>query len=321
MVKVAITIDTEEDLWGEYAPAPCPVENIDSIPLVQDIFDRYDAIPTYLVDYPVVIDAHASRLLRGILEKGRCELGTHCHPWNTPPCGDNVSEKATMLCNLENGVVRSKMENLHKAFVARFGIMPVSFRAGRWGFGPAVARSIQELGYKVDSSVTPLVDWSVYGGPDFFEAPRHPYRLSPASILKPAEDGGLLEAPPTTGFFQKNAELCRKVFGCIMKSGLATRLKGIGLLERSRVINLRWLSPELSSGEDMLLLAERLVRHGASFLNMCFHSTSLLPGKSPFVRDVKDLRRFLLKIGMFLQYARDAGWRFIALKDILEDYR
>jgi hypothetical protein len=69
MVKVAITIDTEEDLWSEYVPAPCPVENIDSIPLAQDIFDRYDAIPTYLVDYPVVIDAHASRLLQGILEK------------------------------------------------------------------------------------------------------------------------------------------------------------------------------------------------------------------------------------------------------------
>ncbi|OPY00829.1 MAG: hypothetical protein A4E61_01856 [Syntrophorhabdus sp. PtaB.Bin184] len=320
MVKVAITIDTEEDLWSEYVPAPCPVENIDSIPLAQDIFDRYDAIPTYLVDYPVVIDAHASRLLQGILEKGRCELGTHCHPWNTPPYGGDASERATMLCNLEDGVVRSKMENLHKAFVARFGVTPVSFRAGRWGFGPAVARSIQDLGYRVDSSVIPLVDWSVYGGPDFFDAPRHPYRLSPVSILVPTEDGDLLEAPPTTGFFQSNAEFCRKVFRYIMKSDLATRLKGIGLLERSRIINLRWLSPEFSSGEDMLLLAERLVRQGTLFLNMYFHSTSLLPGKSPFVRDEKDLQRFLLKIRMFLQHARDAGWKFIALQDTRKDY-
>lgn len=320
MVKVAITIDTEEDLWGEYTPAPCPVENIDSIPLVQDIFDRYDAIPTYLVNYPVMIDDRASRLLQGIMEKGRCELGTHCHPWNTPPYGNNASEKATMLCNLEEDSVKRKIENLHEAFVARFGMTPVSFRAGRWGFGPAVARSIQDLGYRVDSSVTPLVDWSVYGGPDFFGAPRCPYRLSPASILEPTEDGSLLEAPPTTGFFQKNAELCGKVFRYIMKGNLTRRLKGIGLLERSRVINLRWLSPELSSGEDILLLAERLVRHGTSFLNMCFHSTSLLPGKSPFVRDGKDLRRFLLNIRMFLQYARDAGWKFIALKDIREEY-
>ncbi|HNT42945.1 MAG TPA: hypothetical protein PKN85_00670 [Syntrophorhabdaceae bacterium] len=320
MVKVAITIDTEEDLWGEYTPAPCPVDNIDSIPLVQDIFDRYGAIPTYLVDYPVVIDDRASRLLRDIREKGGCELGTHCHPWNTPPYGDNASVKATMLCNLEEDAVRRKMENLHETFVARFGMAPVSFRAGRWGFGPAVARSIQDLGYRVDSSVTPLVDWSDYGGPDFFGAPRHPYRLNPASILEPAEDGSLLEAPPTTGFFQKNAELCGKVFRYVMKGNLTRRLKGIGLLEHSRLINLRWLSPELSSGEDMLLLAERLVRHGTSFLNMCFHSTSLLPGKSPFVRDGKDLRRFLLNIGMFLQYARDAGWNFIALKDIREDH-
>ncbi len=320
MVKVAITIDTEEDLWGEYAPTPCPVENTYSIPLVQDIFDRYDASPTYLVNYPVVIDDQASRLLRGILEKGRCELGTHCHPWNTPPYGGEGTLRATMMCNLERGVVRSKMESLHQAFMARFGITPLSFRAGRWGFGPAVAESIHDLGYRVDSSVTPLHDWSVHEGPDFFDAPRHPYRLSPANILKPAEDGGLLEAPPTTGFFQRNAGLCGKVFRCIMKSHLARRLRGIGLLEHSRVINLRWLSPELSSGEDMLLLAERLVRSGTTFLNMCFHSTSLLPGRSPFVRDETDLRRFLLNIEMFLQHARDAGWRFIMLKDIAEDY-
>ncbi len=70
----------------------------------------------------------------------------------------------------------------------------------------------------------------------------------------------------------------------------------------------------------MLLLAERLVRQGTLVLNMYFHSTSLLPGKSPFVRDEKDLQRFLLKIRMFLQHARDAGWKFIALQDTRKDY-
>lgn len=320
VVKVAVTIDTEEDLWGKYVPSPCPVKNIEAIPLVQDIFDVYGAVPTYLVNYPVVTDDRASRVLQAILEKDRCELGVHCHPWNTPPYQGETSEITSMLCNLKDIVVRSKIENLHEVFAARFGITPLSFRAGRWAFGPAVARTIQDLGYKVDSSVTPFVDWSACGGPDFFDAPRHPYRLSPASILLPQRDGSLLEAPPTTGFFQRNSALCGQVLRHVLRREFVRSMKIIGILDRGRIINMRWLSPELSSGEDMLVLAERLVRYGASFLNMCFHSTSLLPGKSPFVRNRKDLQRFLLRIKMFLQYACDAGWKFVALKDIITDY-
>ncbi len=320
MVKVAVTIDTEEDLWGQYLPAPCPVKNIEAIPLVQDIFDAYGAVPTYLVNYPVVTDHGASRLLQAILEKDRCELGVHCHPWNTPPYESETGVSSSMLCNLEDKVVRKKIENLHEVFVARFGITPLSFRAGRWAFGPVIARSIADLGYKVDSSVTPLVDWSACGGPDFFDAPRYPYRLSPASILSPQSGGSLLEAPPTTGFFQRNSELCGQILKNILKREFVRNMKLIGILDRGRIINMRWLSPELTSGEDMLILAERLVRYGATFLNMCFHSTSLLPGKSPFVRNRRDLQRFLLRIKMFLQYACDAGWEFVALREIITDY-
>jgi hypothetical protein len=36
VVKIAVTIDTEEDLWGQYLPAPCPVKDIEAIPLAQD---------------------------------------------------------------------------------------------------------------------------------------------------------------------------------------------------------------------------------------------------------------------------------------------
>lgn len=320
MVKVAITIDTEEDLWGEYLPAPSPVKNIEAIPLVQDLFDAYGAAPTYLVNYPVVIDDDASRLLQSILEKGRCELGVHCHPWNTPPYEGERGESTTMLCNLEDRTVRNKMENLHEAFVSRFGMMPLSFRAGRWAFGPVVAKSIESLGFKVDSSVTPLVNWSACGGPDFFDAPRYPYRLSAESVLAAQKESCLLEAPPTTGFFQRNPELCSTVLRHILRGKFIKKLKIIGMLDYGGIINLRWLSPELSSGRDMALLAQRLVDNGATFLNMSFHSSSLLPGKSPFVRDENDLKGFLSRIRRFLELANDAGWKFVRLKDIIRDY-
>jgi hypothetical protein len=319
-VKVAITIDTEEDQWGQYSARPCTVKNTYSVPLIQDIFDRYGAVPTYLVNYPVMTDGRASAMFEEIMVGGRCELGVHCHPWNTPPQEDeNNTEFSSFLCNLSYSKIWSKMRFLRDCFIRRFDVKPASFRAGRWGFGPLVARAIMDLGYTVDTSISPLVDWTCYGGPDFFNAPRLPYRLKhPDAPLSPGS-AGILEAPPTVGFFQKHSDLSAAILRQIKKNGFLTRLRLIGILDRYRVINLRWLSPETTSSRDMATLAQKRIDCGESFLNMFFHSTSLLPAMSPFVRDNQELQDFLTRIQRFLEFASAAGWKFTALKNIVPD--
>ncbi len=320
-VKVAITIDTEEDQWGVYSPQSCSVSNIASIPLVQAIFDRFEVTPTYLVNYPVMKDDSASRMFRDIMQSGRCELGVHCHPWNTPPSdNDSGIEFDSLLCNLGYRKVWSKMNFLHNTFVERFSIRPISFRAGRWGFGPLVARTLIDLGYGIDSSISPFTDWSYIGGPDFFHAPTRPYRLDHTFTLLPPGSVGLLEAPPTMGFFQRNSRMCAAVLRGISRNGFLRKTRMIGLLDKSRMINLRWLSPETTSVDDMMTLARSRVDCGEDFLNMYFHSTSLLPGASPFVLSSQDLQRFLARIERFVEYASDAGWIFIPLRDMVPDY-
>ena len=84
-MKLIVTIDTEEDNWGEYKPAGHTVENIVRVQGVQQLFDEFSVRPTYLISYPVADDDRAVSILKGILERGGCEIGTHCHPWNTPP--------------------------------------------------------------------------------------------------------------------------------------------------------------------------------------------------------------------------------------------
>jgi len=316
-VKVFITIDTEEDAWDEYATTHNPVENIAHIPMLQDLFDRYGAVPTYLINWPVVTNKHANHIIRDILYKGKCEIGTHCHPWNTPPFEENINIYNTMLSNLPYELITKKIENLHEEIINDLKVTPVCFRAGKWAFDPKVARSIYNLGYRIDTSVTPFVDWTKEGGVDFSKAPSFAYRFDPDDVLHEKENGCLLEVPPTIGFFQKNFQRCNIIRKWILEKRLSS-FHLLGILDKLRILNFRCLSPELSSGSDMIRLSTTFIRLGYDFLNMSFHSTSLLPGKSPFVHNLKHLEKFLNTIEMFLKFAVDQGMTFLPLSKAVE---
>jgi hypothetical protein len=315
-VRFFITIDTEEDDWGEYRSGGFSVENIGQLPRLQRLFDRYNAIPTYLVTYPVVTSDAARSVFLEILGRDRCEIGAHCHPWNTPPFEEEINARHSMLCNLPYSTVVKKIAVLQSAITESLSIAPVCFRAGRWGFGPDVAAAINKLGFRIDTSVTPFVDWTIYAGPNFREAPLCSYRFSPPDIQLTVQNGALLEVPATIGFLQKNYELCRR----LTRSRLMTsRLHVIGILERAGLVNLRWLSPELSTGKEMVRLARTYLAHGCSYLNMTLHSTTLFPGKSPYVGTQADLDTFLSHVEMLLQFAASEGLVFSPLSKALDD--
>jgi hypothetical protein len=84
-------------------------------------------------------------------------------------------------------------------------------------------------------------------------------------------------------------------------------------------VNLRWLSPELSSARDMIALTKRLLQNGCAYLNMSFHSTTLVPGKTPFVRTSDDLRLFLRNIDELIKFAATQGVVFCGLSQSLQD--
>lgn len=308
--RLFITIDTEEDLWGEFRSANNPVENVLQLPKLQLVFKQFGAIPTYLVNWAVVDDEAAANVLRRLGDIGEHEIGTHCHPWHTPPVEEQLTAHNSMLGNLPRDLVCRKLQNLHEHIADRLGVIPRSFRAGRWGFGGDVAVCLQKLGYAVDTSVLPTIDWTAQGGPDYSDAPRTSYRFDPSDILRPKSDGSLLEVPASVGFWQGQ----HKMFTAVRKrlSGRAAEpFHVLGILDRLRILNHRWLSPEQSSARDMIRLAKSLA--GAGDLNMFFHSNSLLPGLGPFVRSEADLARFLQRIEAFLEHAALSGLEFAPL--------
>lgn len=311
-MKLVITIDTEEDNWGIYSPSGATVKNIERIPDLQVLFDEVGATPTYLVTYPVATDPRAQCILDEIHRKGRCEIGAHCHPWNTPPFAESCSAKNSWLCNLPSSLQLEKVQVLTEVITEMFGVRPYSFRAGRWGFSETLGDHLAILGYKVDTSITPHLDWTKDHGPNFTDFSAVPFRLGTGNHVGDVFPVDVIEVPASIGYLQSNTNLCHKVLD-FAKQPFAESLRFPGILAKLGIVNRIWLTPELCDCTSMIRLAEVMVRRGLPIMNLSFHSTTLVAGLTPFVSTSAEERKFLRRIKDFLRYAKDSGYVFHTL--------
>ncbi len=316
-MKLVVTIDTEEDNWGNFDITDYSVHNIELIPELQDLLNEFGVKPTYLIDYPVASNPRAVSILRGLVGRGVCEIGTQCHPWNTPPFEEEHNKKNTMLSNLPSGLQFRKIKALHETIVKNFETVPIAFRAGRWGYGKDVALALDRLGYKIDTSITPFTDWSDKSGPDFSMASLLPYYFSPDDILRADRNGRLLEIPVTIGFTQTNFEVADFLFN-FLKTQPLNHFRLIGLLNKLRLLNKVWLSPEQCSSREMISLTKRLIQKGIPVVNLFFHSPTLCPGLTPHVRTKDEKLEFMGRIERFLKFAKWEGIEPTSLSDIVK---
>lgn len=318
-MRLIITIDTEEDDWGSYRPTGATLGNIERIPALQELFDDYDVQPTYLLTYAVVADERAVSVLKAVYDQKKCDIGAHCHPWNTPPFegenGDANAKRKSMLCNLPPDVQFNKIRYLHETIRKNFGMEPISFRSGRWGYSDEVARCLHKLGYKIDTSILPYTDWACEYGPNFSDLSPQPYRFFPENALRESINGPLLEVPATVGYFQRNFNRCNRLFKTLQHQNVAP-FRLVGMLHQLGLLNKIWLSPETSSGKEMIKLARRIRKNNYPFINLFFHSTSLKAGLSCYVRTKEDEQRFLQRIREFLAFTREEGIESVKLSDV-----
>jgi hypothetical protein len=316
IMKLIITIDVEEDNWGSYDRHNCSINNIGNIPKLQCLFDKYDIIPTYLINYPVANNNKAIKIFKEIIKYDKCEIGTHCHPWNTPPFYGPNGEKNSMLCNLPKDVQYNKLECLHNLITDKFCMSPISFRSGRWGFDYTVAENIYKLGYRYDTSITPFINWEREGGPDFSKIDSNSYYIY-NDIENDDNNKYLLEIPATIGYcglLRGNQDLCNRMHN-LLKYDNIKQFKINTIMRLLYIYEKIWLSPENSTLEEMIRLTE-FIRRKNKFLNMFFHSGSLMAGNTPFVRDIKSQEKFIKKIELYLQYIKGINIESIRLSDV-----
>ena len=288
--QLIVTVDTEEEgLWnGALKTRGNTVRNVGGTRRFQQLCDRYLITPTYLVDTPVVDDDRSRDLLKGFQDEGRCEIGAHLHPWCAPPLDEEINDRNSYMCNLPEPLQREKLTRLTDHVEERFGRRPTSFRAGRYGLDIVGARILKELGYVVDSSVIGFSNYSDQGGPDFEDTPSVPYRVGGDDLRVPCEGGRLLEVPVAVGFNRVRFSRAHRLRQCAASRWLRP-LRLVGILDRLGIVQRIKFSPEQANAARMKRLADVFVARGAPCIVLMLHSSSLVPGCSPYVPDAARL--------------------------------
>jgi glycosyltransferase involved in cell wall biosynthesis len=295
----SIDAEAEFDWSGPFLRTHTSVKNLSHQRLGQDVFDRFAVRPIYFVDYAVASQPEGYEPLREIADAGLCEIGAHLQAWETPPFEEELSERTSYNHNLPAWLQKEKLTRLTEAIVANFGVRPLAYRAGRYGVGEEIAWILAALGYRIDMSVRPGIDLRRLHAPDFRRATARPYWFG--------EDRALLEIPNTASFV-----------GLFGSSGLAEtrgmrlydwlsrpealKAHAPGLFARLGLLERIFLSPEGASFADMRRLTRALLARGHRVFVLSFHSSSLLPGSTQYVRSAEDLARFLGTIEAYLEF-------------------
>ena len=310
---VICSVDTEEDDW-EPRRDGVTVNNVGQLPRLSELMGELSAPVTYFVTHAVAADAASCRVLRKLVDQGNSEIGAHLHPWNTPPLTESISPPNLMLNNLPASLQLWKLRQLTDRLGDAFGLAPTSFRAGRSGLGSSTIDVIRRCGYTIDSSVMPFYDLRPVHGPTFVGAPNRAYCIGEnGNALDPLDTGPILEIPVSSAYsrapFERWDAIHRRLGSRV---GRAIRLPG--LAARAGLLSKIALKPELESVQDMLRLSRTLIGQGCSHLQIMWHSPSLLPGTSPFVRTPAERDRLLARIRGFVEGLRQTGpVRFVTL--------
>ncbi len=307
---LCVIVDAEEEFqWGR----PVSAQNNATVSIrsqrkAQDLFSAYRVAPTYLVTYPIASNPDAAGVLKEFLSGSQCEVGAQLHPWVTPPFQSGGGEHLSFPGNLPETLEREKLRRLTDAIRQNFAVEPTSYKAGRYGFGPHTAGLLEDEGYLIDTSLIPRTRYTDAGGPDFSEFDYGPFwfgrrrRILELPVTR-ALTGVLAETAPS---LYRLAE--HKAFRPIRSTGLLARG---GLLERIT------LSPEGSDLSAMLRLTRQLLRRGQQIFTLSYHSPSLEPGNTPYVRTQRDLAVFLDRLSGYLSFFRDElGGRFMTLSEL-----
>jgi hypothetical protein len=293
MLVVVIDTEAEFDWSASGSRRATGVTSVKAARHVQPIFTRYDVRPTFVVDYPVSTIPEGYEVIRDFHQSGLCEIGAHLQPWDTPPFVEELTDRNSYPGNLTPELEREKLVRLTAAIVENVGARPRIYKAGRYGVGMTTPRLLAELGYEIDVSVLPGTDLSRHSGPDFSRCPAHPYWFGPASAL--------LEIPLSIGYTGLLARFPTLAWTLTMHP-FFTVSHLTGIFSRLRLIDRIVLTPEGLTFAEQRRLTRAMLRRGHRVFSLTFHSPSLAPGNTPYVRDTAQLRSFLRRIEQYLEF-------------------
>jgi peptidoglycan/xylan/chitin deacetylase (PgdA/CDA1 family) len=290
-----VTIDTEVDKAPDWRiSSPVQFRSVcEGVPRIfSPLFAKYGVKPTYFLSPEVIEHPRCVEALQSLGE--RAELATHLHSELIDPDrrlfpeGMAGARADAIQRQLPRQIEAQKLANLTDLFRRAFGAAPTAFRAGRYGVSDSTYEILAELGYKVDSSVTPGLRWDYAEG----EVDFRDWKPGPQWLHTPA--GRILELPLS-----------------IRPRGIVARWARPLIGERRAF---QWLRPSWSSGESMIHYVES---SDERFLNLMFHSMEVIPGASPYARTEAEAARIVESMDVLFKFCARSGVGFCGVSDVV----
>ncbi|HKP97767.1 MAG TPA: hypothetical protein VJ385_18655 [Fibrobacteria bacterium] len=310
------SVDTEPDdaHWRGLSKSSWTHENLRGLPGLIDRLRDLDLRATYLVSHSVAETGRLEDILGQDLAAGRCEVGAHFHPGDTPPFGKAGAKAGDNLLKVPDGLLEEKFGNLHATLARRFG-KPESYRSGAWALDRRLIALLGKYGYKADSSVTPGVSWRVNGRPSYLTAPMRAYPLGAADPCIPG-DTGILEVPVSIWSPRRwDGTLMGRLLGSVLTMPLgANKGPAARVVRRLRPGAPKWLRPAFKTLPEMEATAARLEADGAGYLHVMCHSNELWPGTSPYCANRSDLDGIHARLEGIFRWALDRGYMPVTME-------
>jgi hypothetical protein len=305
-----VVVDTEAEFdWSKpFTRDLTSVCAMDDIERGQAVFDGYGLRPIYVIDYPVASQPRGFSRLRAIMARDGCEIGAHLHPWTTPPFEETLSARNSYPGNLDPALEERKLAVLMDMIRENFGISPVFYKAGRYGFGPRTPAALEKHGIRIDLSVLPGADLRRQGGPDFRQLKPVLYRIAGT---------GVLSLPMTRSEVGLLPSLARL-------GGLAAAIPGgshlhlPSVLARLRIADTITLTPEGVTADEQMRLIRAMLKRGCRQFVLHYHSPSLSPGNTPYATDQNGARTLITRLEQVCRFFfKDIGGIPGAPRDLL----
>ncbi|WP_120512935.1 hypothetical protein [Photobacterium salinisoli] len=312
-VKLLVVIHAEEEFdWdqGFNASNTAVTHHHALIPFMGELIETGAKI-TLAMDYPF-IESAGGRAVIAHCQKNEAEcveFAAHLHPWVNPPRSaeeQSATDFESYPCNLAPELEYEKISRLTERIHAVSGASPVTYLAGRYGYGPFTSDHLRALGYQVDLSISAYCDFSHQQGPDFSEytnalfvenAIRHiPHTSSWLSVSKRVE---------------KKANRCPAWCRTVKSKHVSRFLAKVLRLSRHR------LSPEGNDLSQLQAITQAQMAIGQDVFVLSFHSPSLVAGMTPYVPTIKDCERLKNTTRCYIEwFQRELNGEIVLAKDM-----
>lgn len=299
-----ITVDTEGDNVWAYKPLKSSLlipetKNAYSLIRFQQLCEKYQFYPTYLVDYEMAKSPVFIELGRDILKRNTGEIGMHMHAFSTPPfyeLGDMRGRGLAFAGEYPQKVLFRKMEYMTKTLQDTFQVKISSHRGGRWYLDKKVLKILEQLEYSVDCTVTPGISWqSARGqtgasyGSNYKKNVAGPYQIRGTKIW---------ELPVTI--------TKRLRFGIINKKNFSAEIKNI------------WMRPDGKNLDDMIWIVNKSRRMPADYIEFMIHSSELMEGENPTFQTAKEIEILYKHMDILFAHLKKEGYEGIGSSNYVE---